>query len=90
MPFSYIYAMKTYHQLAARGTEAVLRMRQQKFRNGHPFMINTNELSSGQCYMEYPDGRIKQMIVETSSRGLKVLRELSGTEANILRRQHRL
>jgi hypothetical protein len=90
MPFSYIYYMKTYHQLAAKGTQAVLRMRQQKFRNGYPFMINTKELASGQCYMEYPDGRINQVVIETSSRGLKVIRELSSLEADTLRRQHQL
>jgi hypothetical protein len=82
--------MKTYHKLAARGTEAVLRMRQQKFRNGHPFMINTKELASGQCYMEYPDGRIKHVAIETSSRGLKVIRELSGIESDSLRKRHQL
>jgi hydrogenase maturation factor HypF (carbamoyltransferase family) len=46
-----------------KGNDAVRRLRLQKLRSGHPFMINSNDLESYQCYLEYPDGSIKLVLM---------------------------
>lgn len=38
------------------GTAAVKRLRKTKLSGGKPFMINSDDLSSGQIYLEYPAG----------------------------------
>lgn len=40
------------------GNAAVKKLRITKLRNGHPFMINSEDLPGYQCYLEYPDGSI--------------------------------
>jgi hypothetical protein len=41
------------------GNEAVQELRLLKLRNGQAFMINSKDLKSSQCYLEYPDGSIQ-------------------------------
>ncbi|MBV4360573.1 hypothetical protein [Pinibacter aurantiacus] len=77
--------MSTVKAEANKGTNAVKKLREQKLRNGLPFMINVEELSSNQCYLEYPNGSIKLITVMPSSRDIDVIRELSPVEANYLR-----
>lgn len=48
-------------------------------------MINVKELSSNQCYLEYPNGSIKLVTVLHASREINVIRELSSIEATQLR-----
>ena len=45
--------------ISNRNGIVVKKLREQKLRAGLPFMINVNELSSNQCYVEYPNGVIK-------------------------------
>ena len=40
-------------------------LRKEKLSQGLPFMINSEDLPSYQCYLEYPDGSIK--IAEANS-----------------------
>lgn len=69
-----------------RGTQAVQRLRKLKLKNGHPFMINSKDLPPNQCYLEYPDGKVHLVSISSvTSRNLKILRELSSTESQILR-----
>jgi hypothetical protein len=70
---------------ANKGTSAVKKLREQKLRSGLPFMINVEELSSNQCYLEYPNGTIKLVNVAPASRDIDIVRELSTAEANLLR-----
>ena len=70
-----------------KGTNAVKKLREQKLRNGLPFMINVKELSTNQCYLEYPDGSIKLITVAHSARDIDVIRELTSIEATHLRRR---
>lgn len=79
--------MKTYASISYRGTGAVKRMRQQKLRNGQPFMINVRELPADQCYLEYPDGSISQVAIVSSSCEFKIIRKLSVAESGALRRR---
>ena len=77
--------MVSIHFTSNRGTIAVRKLREKKLKNGLPFMINTKELASNQCYMEYPNGTIKLMTVINSTKEIDFLRELSLTEADNLR-----
>lgn len=78
--------MSTIEITSRKGTNAVRKLREQKLRNGLPFMINVKELSINQCYLEYPNGSIQLIPVVLSTRDIDVIRELSSTEGNHLRR----
>ena len=77
--------MTIIDQTAARGTSAVRTLREQKLRNGLPFMINLKELNSHECYLEYPNGTIKLVNVSSHNREIHVIRELNSNEAGLLR-----
>lgn len=79
--------MSTVKISSRKGTNAVKRLREQKLKNGFPFMINAKELSSNECYFEYPNGRIKLITVVHSSRTIDVIRELTLNEATHLRKR---
>lgn len=70
------------------GTEAVQKLRLQKLRSGHPFMINSKELESNQCYLEYPDGKIQLVFLRNAAREFTVIRTLSSVEAEALRKRY--
>ncbi|OYQ44786.1 hypothetical protein [Flavobacterium aurantiibacter] len=70
-----------------RNSIVVKKLREQKLRAGLPFMINVDELSSNQCYLEYPNGIIKLVSVVPTSRDINVIKELSPFEANNLRKR---
>jgi hypothetical protein len=73
-----------------RGTEAVRKLRLTKLRSGRPFMINSKELLSNQCYLEFPDGSIKLVTLKTSAKDFDILRDLSPNEANVIRQRYHL
>lgn len=75
------------NRLSTRNGFVVKKLRDQKLRAGHPFMINVKELETNQCYLEYPNGIIKLVNVIHSTRDMNVLKELTSTEANKLRKQ---
>jgi hypothetical protein len=68
-----------------KGTKAVRKLRLQKLRNGQSFMINSKELLSNQCYLEYPDGSIKLAVLNKSSPDFDIIRVLNPEEAECLR-----
>jgi hypothetical protein len=53
--------MKTKYikELKQKVLLALKKIRKGNLEQGHPFMINTAELPIGQCYLEFPDGRIQ-------------------------------
>ena len=65
-------------------------LRKEKLSQGVPFMINSENLPTYQCYLEYPDGSIK--IVEANSKGLdfKIIEELDFLNAEVLKRNLKL
>ncbi len=77
--------MSTIELTSKKGTDAGKKLREKKLGNGLPFMINARELSSDQCYLEYPDGSIKLVTVSHSTQEINVIFELSQVEANNLR-----
>lgn len=71
-----------------KGTEAVHRLRLQKLKDGFPFMINSPELVSNQCYLEFPDGHIELVSLEKEAKSFITIRELSPSEASDLRNRY--
>ena len=67
------------------GTDAVKELRLQKFRNGLPFMIDSDDLEGNQCYLEFPDGTIKLVSLTTGAREFTTIHTLSVNEARSLR-----
>lgn len=77
--------MVNLEKTSRQGTNAVRKLREQKLKMGLPFMINTKELASNQCYLEYPNGTIKLISVIHAANDINIIRELSIGEAEILR-----
>jgi hypothetical protein len=49
-------------------------------------MINAQELAANECYLEYPDGKVILVALQTDSdRDFTIIRELSITEASRIR-----
>ncbi len=82
--------MSTLQNIEKKGTAAVKRLRSQKLAKGLPFMINSNELPTTQCYLEYPNGSIQLVVLSQTSRDFTVIRELSLPESNRLRATYKL
>lgn len=70
------------------GNEAVRKLRLRKLRKGHPFMINSKDLPSDQCYLEFPDGNIKLVELNDSAKDFTILRILSAEEEQKIRRKY--
>lgn len=65
-------------------------LRRKRLSDGLTFMINSDSLPSGQCYLEYPNGLI--VIAEANSKetDFKIIEELDGFEINRLRKELKL
>lgn len=72
------------------GNEAVQKLRVQKLRSGHPFMIDAEDLEPNQCYLEYLDGSIKLVFLKESAREFTVIRALSSSEEEVIRSNYGL
>jgi hypothetical protein len=70
--------------------KVIKQLRKRKLSEGHPFMINSDVLEKGQCYMEYPDGSIKIVEADMKHKEFYVVYELSENDANDIRRKHKL
>jgi hypothetical protein len=65
-------------------------LRKEKLAQGLPFMINSDELPSYQCYLEYPDGTIKIAEANSSESDFKIVGELDFLNAEVFRRKLKL
>jgi hypothetical protein len=86
----YKYYMQALKEKEIAGTNAVKRLRKQKLKQGHPFMINSKTLPQGQFYIEFPSGIIKLAVISESKKDYIILRELSTKEIAFLRTQYGL
>ncbi|HLX92970.1 MAG TPA: hypothetical protein VKR32_14900 [Puia sp.] len=68
-------------------SQAVLELRQNKLMNGHTFMISSENLPVAQCYLEYPDGRIALVTIDSNAADFHVIRFLPENECEMLRLQ---
>lgn len=76
--------------LEKSGNDAVRRLRLEKLRKGVPFMINSRELPLGQCYLEYPDGKITLVFLPEGSMDFLLIRELTLQESQQIRQKYHL
>lgn len=74
----------------AAAVKAIKALRKKKLNQGLPFMINSDVLTSSQCYLEYPDGSIKIVEADTRQRDFHVVYELSQKDADAVRRKYKL
>jgi hypothetical protein len=72
------------------GNKAVQKLRIQKLRSGHPFMVNSKDLEPNQCYLEYPDGSIQLVFLKNAAKEFTVIRTLSPSEELSLRSRYGL
>lgn len=77
--------MTQAQKLEQIGHNAIMKVRLNKLRRGKPFMINSPDLPTYQCYMEYADGKITIEQINEFGNDFKVVRELSTEEAAQLR-----
>ena len=73
-----------------KGADAVRKLRLLKLQTGKPFMINAKELPIGQCYLEYPDGKIALVSIMQNSIDFSIIRELTIEECNQIRVKYQL
>lgn len=77
--------MTRVQKLEQIGHKTILKLRLNKLGRGKPFMINSSDLPSHQCYMEYADGEIAIEQINESGNHFEVVRQLSAEEADKLR-----
>ncbi|MEO6129996.1 MAG: hypothetical protein ABIP30_16725 [Ferruginibacter sp.] len=77
--------MKQLVEIERTGNAAVKKLRENKLKKGHPFMINSNDLPGYQCYLEYPDGSILLVSITKAARDFTIIRQLSKIEENSVR-----
>ena len=65
-------------------------LRKEKLAQGLPFMINSDELPSYQCYLEYPDGSIKIAEANSGESDFKIVGELDFLNAEVFKRKLKL
>ena len=82
--------MATLQNIESKGTAAVKRLRRQKLAKGLPFMIDSKELPSNQCYLEYPDGSIQLVALAENKQDFDLIRELSPQESTQVRIKFKL
>jgi hypothetical protein len=73
------------------GEEAVKKLRRQTLGKGMPFMINSSDLPSRQCYLEQPDGSIFLVQVpEAQNPHFTPIRQLNDIETGVIRNKFHL
>ena len=82
--------MQDIVEIEEKGNAAVKELRLKKLQSGHPFMINSKDLPSNQCYLEYPDGSIQLVTIQKAARDFTIIKTLSQEEINIIRLKYNL
>ncbi len=82
--------MNQLQEIERTGNAAVKKLRMNKLRKGHPFMINSKDLPSYQCYLEYPNGSIVLASITKAARDFTIIRQLSQLEENSIRLRYNL
>jgi hypothetical protein len=77
--------MKQLQEIEKTGNAAVRKLRINKLKKGHPFMINSKDLPTYQCYLEYPNGEIVLVYIKKSARDFTIIHHLSQSEENSIR-----
>ncbi len=77
-------------KLENAGNQAAKILRRNKLNMGFPFMINSYLLPSDQCYLEYPDGTIKLVTIDSDKSDFKIIAELSSEDGSSIRKMYKL
>lgn len=72
------------------GTNAVKKLRESKLAAGLPFMINSKDLPSKQCYLEFPDHSIQIVTVSADAHSFITIQILEPQEADLIRLKYSL
>jgi hypothetical protein len=72
------------------GADAVRKLRLLKLQSGSPFMINSRELPTGHCYLEFPDGKIELVSLAANASDFSVIRKLTNEESMLVRLKYQL
>lgn len=65
-------------------------LRKSKLDNGVPFMINSETLPQGQCYLEYPDGSVCLVAISYKDSDFILIRKLTARQGESLLRKYNL
>jgi hypothetical protein len=79
--------MNNIQSLVDISNQVVRKHREQKLNSGKPFMINTPDLPDKQSYLEYPNHSIKLVKLSANGKTFEVIKELSTSEVEKLRKQ---
>jgi hypothetical protein len=74
-------------QLEKSANEAIKNLHESKLKNGFPFMINSDDLPSNQCYLEYPNGSIRLVFLSRRTSDFETIIEYSLEESNLIRKK---
>jgi hypothetical protein len=77
--------MTQAQRLGYIGHSTLMKVRFNKLKRGRPFMINSPDLPSHQCYMEYADGKITVEQINESGNDFTTVRVLNAKETRQLR-----
>ncbi len=80
----------TSQQIENIGNAAVMLLRSTKLKSGLPFMINSKELPTNVCYLEYPDGNIALVTIKKNDTQFTLIRNLSEAEISQVRSKFKL
>ena len=80
----------TTKKLEKDAQKAIMLLRKKRLRQGLPFMINSDLLPSGQCYLEFPDGSIKLVEANANGTDFDVIEELDEFTIEFLRNKFNL
>ena len=64
---------------------AVYKLRINKLRSGHPFLIYSKDLPSRHAYLEFPEGKIVLVTLKEGDQDFTMVRELSQEENRAIR-----
>ena len=77
-------------KLEKSAMSAIKALRQSKFNNDQPFMINSKILPSDQCYMEYRDGSVIHVKLSRQQNDFKTITEFSPQQGLEIRKKFNL
>jgi hypothetical protein len=87
--------METTDTIAAMNSRilaATIQLREDALNKGNPFMMFSENLPSGEAYLEYPDGHIEITKIDEEDEGnkMKSVKTLSKVEADKVRYEYGL
>jgi len=77
-------------QVEIKAALAVRKLRKSKLESGIPFMINMPSLPKYHLLYEFPDGRMKEYVLDRRLNDFRIIRELMPKEIVKLKRKYKL